>query len=187
MKRQIRRNVFETNSSSMHSLVVKKTSEYYNEAELRESVWLYDDGEWHIHSTEDLDFGRYPFDCLNTFGKKVRYAIASLCGYKENAKEVFENVIMKTVREVIPECINIKLPSMGYSRKENRKTYYGYVDEDILTGFLESENIDLKEFLTNKKYIVIVDGDEYQIWNRMKDSNLINENQIENEYPKREY
>ena len=52
MKRQIRRNVFETNSSSMHSLVVKKESEHYNEVELRESVWLYDDGEWHIHSTE---------------------------------------------------------------------------------------------------------------------------------------
>lgn len=33
MKRQIRRNVFETNSSSMHSLTVMKRDEHYSPEE----------------------------------------------------------------------------------------------------------------------------------------------------------
>lgn len=183
MKRQIRRNVFETNSSSMHSLVVKKTSEYYNDTEIRRGIWL-KDGVWDLCYHDDLDFGRSPFQCLGTFESKVRYAIASLCAYKGDANEIFDN-ISKIVYELIPECTNIKLPKERYGN--TNQTYYGYRDEDILTGFLKDEGIDLKEFLTNKKYVVIVDGDEYCIWNNIKKSGLANKEEIDSEYPSRIY
>ena len=39
------------------------------------------------------------------------------------------------------------------------KPYTGYVDENILSGFLEKEGITLEEYLTNKKYVVIQEGD----------------------------
>lgn len=185
MKRQIRRNVFETNSSSMHSLVVKKTSEYYDESELRYGIWVDDNGEWDIWDNDYLRFGRYPFKCLGTFESKVRYAIASLCSYKDNAEEIFSG-IAQIVYEMIPECTNIKLPRSRYSNSREEVIDYGYVDEDILTGFLKDEGITLKEFLTNKKYVVIVDGDEYCTWSKIKKSGLVNNNEICHEYPSNE-
>lgn len=184
MKRQIRRNVFETNSSSMHSLVIKKESCYYNDKELRTGIWSLDRGVIDTYSEDDLTFGRTPFRCLSTFFEKVKYSIASLCGYRNNANEIFKT-IENIVKEVIPECKEIILPlvyhyDLDYEGEDELS--YGHVDEDILTPFLEKYEIPLKEFLTNKKYVVIVDGDEYCIWEEMKESGLVNEEEIEEEY-----
>lgn len=175
--RQIRASVFETNSSSMHSLVIKKNSDYYTNEEIHEHLWLHN-GEWDIWREESIEFGRHPFKCLGTFESKVRYAIASLCGYHRDREERFKE-IENIVKEVVIECTNIKLPKMSWS--DNEGLSYGYVDEDILTPFLKEENISLKEFLTNKKYVVIVDGDEYCIWDSMKEAGLINMDEIEKE------
>lgn len=178
MKRQIRYGVFETNSSSMHSLVVKKESCYYTEDELRKGIYLTNEG-WNIWDTDELHFGRTPFRCLNTFESKVRYAIASLCCYRNDRSEQFVE-IENVVKEIIPECVGIELPELW-----NGTDYvkcYGGVDCDILSLFLEKEKISLREFLTNKKYIVIVDGDEYHIWNSIKDTGLIDVDKIEKEY-----
>ena len=56
----------------------------------------------------------------------------------------------------------------------------------MLSGFLEEENISLEEYLTNKKYVVIQDGDEYGYWGDIKNAGLINLYAIDHEYP-REY
>lgn len=181
MKRQIRSGVFETNSSSMHSLVVKKEDGYYADNELRRHLWLSNDGVWKIWDDDEITFGRHPFRCLGTFESKVRYAIASLCAWHDDKVEQFENIEC-IVKEVIPECARIELPKVSYSWDENDKISYGSVDEDILSSFLKNENISLKEFLTNKRYVVIVDGDEYCIWNDLKNSGLVNNSEIEKEY-----
>ena len=70
----------------------------------------------------------------------------------------------------------------GYFHFE--KPYTGYVDENILGGFLEKEGITLEEYLTNKKYVVIQDGDEYGYFGDMKRSGLINLDAIDHEYPR---
>lgn len=181
MKRQIRSSVFETNSSSMHSLVVKREDNYYADNELREHLWLRDDGTWNIWDDDRITFGRYPFMCLNTFESKVRYAIASLCGWRDDADEKFKE-IESLVIEIIPECTSIKLPKVHYWYDDNRKISYGSVDEDVLSPFLRAEGISLKEFLTNKRYVVIIDGDEYCVWNDLKNSGLVNADEIEKEY-----
>lgn len=181
MKMQIRSSVFETNSSSMHSLVIKKEGGYYTDNELRKHLWLNNDGIWDLWYEDKIIFGRSPFMCLCTFEAKVRYAIASLCGWRDNAADVFEE-IENIVMEVVTECTGIKLPKVSYWGEDEEKTFYGQVDEDILTSFLEEENISLKEFLTNKKYVVIVDGDEYCIWEDLKYSGVININEIEKEH-----
>ena len=64
------------------------------------------------------------------------------------------------------------------------KPFTGYVDENILSGFLEKEGITLEEYLTNKKYIVIQDGDEYCYWLDMKETGLVNMDMIDHEYSK---
>ena len=52
----------------------------------------------------------------------------------------------------------------------------------MLNGFLKSHNIGLREFLTNKKYVIVVDGDEYLEFDNMKDAGLINVDNIVEEY-----
>lgn len=185
MRRQIRRNVFETNSSSMHSLVILKDDRLLMKDELTDEMYLHEDGVWDIWMDDDLYFGRSPFQCLSTFESKVRYAIASLCSWRSNEekKATFEK-IKEIVIEAIPECKDVKLPRDNYCEKE--KVVYGGVDEDILSGFLEKNNIKLKDFLLNKKYVVIVDGDEYCIYDELKKSGIINKDNIEKEYPESE-
>lgn len=185
MRKQIRRNVFETNSSSMHSLVISKDDRLLTEDELTDGMYIDEDGIWDIWSEDDLCFGRSPFQCLTTFESKVRYAIASLCYWRSNKeKKVTFEKIKAIVLEAIPECKDVKLPIDKYSEK--KKVIYGSVDEDILSGFLEKNNIKLKDFLLNNKYVVIVDGDEYCIYDNLKKSGIINKDNIEKEYPERE-
>lgn len=164
----------------MHSLVIKKNSEYYTYEEMIDNLWLHN-GIWDIWDDDRITFGRSPFDCLNTFESKVRYAIASLCGWRNNAEAKFRE-IEQLVTEIIPECYEIKLPKAWYYSEEDEHISYGSVDEDILTPFLKKTGITLREFLTNKKYVVIVDGDEYCIWDSLKDSGLVNIDEIEREY-----
>ena len=88
--KQIRNSVFETNSSSMHSLVIRNDntyeeneSRYYTKEEIKDNVW------WWIRkdstvcdlSHDDLYFGRAPFMILDSFMAKFKYALAN--GYSE--------------------------------------------------------------------------------------------------------
>lgn len=238
MKRQVRSSVFETNSSSMHSLVVMKMNEYFTKEELEEEFsYLSDDkktGEkdcvWDIWNEDNLYFGRSPFQVLGTFKSKWTYAMASLV--IEYNDEKYKELLDIAVRNV-PNLKKIKLPTTGDSipdkddkqnadrkyAKEYGKTedelivylkgkeilwdldeeieywkdrygdwrfnspYTGSVDENILSGFLEEEGISLEEFIMNKKYVVVVDGDEYCVWDDCKDFGLVNKAAIDHEYP----
>lgn len=67
----------------------------------------------------------------------------------------------------------------------HRVPYYGNIDHQsfgLLQNFLESENITLVDFLGNRKYVVIIDGDEYCDWDNLKYSGLINIANIEKEF-----
>lgn len=235
MKRQIRKGVFETNSSSMHSLVVMKRNDIYTPEEFMDGIYLYDDRDtkepdcvWEPYEG-DLEFGRSPFRALGTFSDKWLYACASLVhDYNDNIYKELVTIALKYV----PCLKKIKMPMttlscakkydeecendsyrQKYGKTEEELIEYlskkekdwgieieywehekglwrydapdtGYVDEDILSGFLKKENITLEEFLINKKYVVIQDGDEYCYYNDMKDAGLINLDAIDHEYPR---
>ena len=49
----------------------------------------------------------------------------------------------------------------------------------LLKNFLKEKGITLREFLSNKRYIIVIDGDEICDWERYKASGLINLNYIE--------
>lgn len=234
MKRQIRQGVFETNSSSMHSLTVIKRDEKYTLEEILEDLYLYDDNTgdkkcvWHILLDDELCFGRAPFRAIATFEGKWRYACASLV--HEYNDETYKELVT-IAKKYIPNLKKIELPirtfnvpnkkakkhkndsfAQKYGKTEKEMNdflaqkekdwgielyysesrgywqyeapYTGYVDEDILSGFLKKEGISLEEFLTNKKYVVIQDGDEYCYWNDIKRSGLVNMDIIDHEYPK---
>lgn len=228
MKRQIRRNVFETNSSSMHSLTVMKRDEHYSPEEFLDGFYLGDDGIWSPWD-DDLEFGRSPFRALGNFHDKWLYACASLVDeYNDDTYKKLEQIALKYVpglkkieipmrsdfvynkdypdysndefvqeygktEDELNEYFNQKgekwgVDSIDYYENKGRfyfeEPYTGYVDENILGGFLERENISLEEYLTNKKYVVIQDGDETCYWNAMKKTGLVNMDIVDYEYPK---
>ena len=220
MKRQIRRGCFETNSSSMHSLVVKKGDEYATSEECKDGCWIRNNK---LQLDYDMEFGRSPFELLDSFYGKLRYAIASLCGSytpKEKADKIFENEFLPIIKEVIPDVADVDFKDEDelvfydengkevdaewdyegkyyYYIKNGKKIHvkkswkitgrdYGCVDHQsngVLSGFLKEHNISLKEFLTNKRYIVVIDGDEYCVWDSVKGTGLVDMSKIEYEYP----
>lgn len=229
MKRKIRANVFETNSSSQHSLCIMKKDEHYTQEEILKDFPLFHNEinyEWHIWDS-DLEFGRSPFRALGSFRDKWLYACASLVEeyndyiYKELEAIAFKyipmlkEIILPTTFECIPDKEHESNKDRSYAQKYGMTeeefieyldkkekewgigiTYYetdggdfrftvpntGYVDENILGSFLETEKISLEEYLTNKKYVVIQDGDEYGYFGDMKRSGLINLAAIDHEY-----
>ena len=104
MKRQIRRGVFETNSSSQHSLCIMKKDEHYTPDEIAKDFYLWDDKEagekdceWHIWD-HDMEFGRSPFRALGNFHDKWLYACASLVHeYNDENYKKLETLALKYV------------------------------------------------------------------------------------------
>ena len=75
MKRQVRRDVFETNSSSMHSLCIMKRDDAYLPSEILDDIYIKKEGVWRL-SGEDLYFERTPFLIIGTFVGKWNYDCA---------------------------------------------------------------------------------------------------------------
>ena len=172
MKYQIRKGVFETNSSSMHSLVINKREKGNHEDELKYQIdWIkrYMDKDGYI-SDEHFEFGRYPFKILAGMFPKIQYAFAAYTindyhwegeDFKtECAPEI--NEIVNLIRDYIPEF-------QGFRR------CYGYVEDCSLTTWLLREGISLTDFIEDDSYIVICDGDEYCFWDDIKDTGIIKE------------
>ena len=162
--RQIRANVFETNSSSTHSLVLMKNrNERYTHNEMYEELkHSIKDGIY--KPWDELYFGRSPFKILTSFREKLHYAYANTHGIEDRMEKVTE-----TLTSLVPEIY-------GFESRD----YIG-VDETTLPYWLTELGITLEEFLTNKKYAVVCDGDEYCIWEDLKKKGIINTDAIEKE------
>ena len=163
---QIRDNVFETNSSSAHTIAVKNHDDY--DYDLK---WLLDeDGTFKLWSTSDLDFGRSPFDVLCTTYQKIPYFIATY-GYEFISKIIMEN---------IPEVKRIKKPHIN-KRWDDPDLKQGIDHQSVgmLQHFIKEHNLTIEEALFNNKYIIIIDGDEYNTWGKMINCGLIDKNSLE--------
>lgn len=103
MKYQIRKSVWESNSSSMHSLVVTKKNSNIRmtQEEIRHEFYLDEDWYKERHKNNekeivkidpwDNEFGRSPFNVLVTFEDKLAYAIAEYCGNNYSIKSYLES------------------------------------------------------------------------------------------------
>lgn len=174
--KQTRLGVFETNSSSMHSIVVMKNVEKFagQYKEFDEDIYLSKSGKW-VLCSEDLSYDRYPFRVLATFKDKLLYAIPALCNIDDGKYDD----IVAVVEKYVP---NFK--KFDFSLCEDYEKF-GYIDHqsaDLLYDFLNEEGITLEEFLTNKKYMIVVDGDEYAEFEKWVKSGLINVDDIDYTY-----
>lgn len=238
-KRIIRTGCFETNSSSMHSIVITKNDchidpekiVYDRDKEYNDETIYLSDGCWHLREISD-GFGRYPFQLLTTMEDKFKYAMCEYLGCYYGDEDEFDdnyNMFLELAKEIIPgfeefyiytheveiyhdqdgnELKHSQLKYDGWDG-EKKEYIYTYKDKDgnthpailsdeyyevprigsidhqssgLLRNFLKDKNISLKEFLTNKRYVVVIDGDEICDWIRYKKSGLINMDFIIEEY-----
>lgn len=169
---KIRNGVFETNSSSMHSLVIKKTGKFLTKEESIKDIYIDENGKLKIYEFEN-SFDRSPFKMLYSPEDKFLYLVASY----NNDKKKRENII-----ELFKEELKIK--EIDFPITYNKEVNYGYIDHQSLgfvRNYIEKNEISFKDFIFNNKYIVIIDGDEYGEWDNIKESGLINLNEIEME------
>lgn len=177
--KQIRRNVFETNSSSSHSLVITTDNEHYTREEINKNFYVTKKGIVRLWESS-LEFYRSPFDMLVTFKDKLRYAIASSNGnLVDECREI--------CKKYVDGFTDFEFDTKDYVWDSEVKDYvetdepipnYGGTDDYQIEGWLKSYNVSLEEFLTNKRYIVVVDGDEYNCWFHIKDSGLVDTSKI---------
>lgn len=177
--KQIRRNVFETNSSSSHSLVITTDNEHYTREEINKNFYVTKKGIVRLWESS-LEFYRSPFDMLVTFKDKLRYAIASSNGnLVDDCREI--------CKKYVDGFTDFEFDTKDYVWDSEVKDYvetnepipnYGGTDDYQIEGWLKSYNVSLEEFLTNKRYIVVVDGDEYNCWLHIKDSGLVDTSKI---------
>ena len=174
---QIRKGIFETNSSSTHALIMLK-----EDKPLPQFV----DVEWRLNSKgllylweDDLEFGRSPFALLNDWYHRLCYAIASS---DEEGREQIEEICYSR----IPGFCGFEFPRNQWydaDRDDPSEEYcYGYIDHQsvgLLDAFLSKHNISMENFIFNDRYIVVIDGDEYNVFDTLRSLPVWNENAVE--------
>ena len=167
---QIRRGVFETNSSSSHSIVIMKEPYTTADGEAFPTWRLSKDGILHL-SHYHLSFG-WGKDILFDPYARLCYAIASYA---------FEDDKIDEIRELCRKRVK------GFSDfrfdHDGEGIDHGYVDhqsDGLLKYTLGKLGISLEEFIFNNRYIVIIDNDnDDTIIDAMKDTGLLNMDRIE--------
>ena len=167
----IRNGVFETNSSSSHSICIKN-SENICPLELHEMIDK--NGNLFIPE-EDLCFYRSPFRILTTPFEKLRYAIAQASCYTD-AEEYIEQ-LESLVRSYNPEFSHFVFELDRYGHPKDPR--YGGTDDYILNNWLRTHKVSIENFITNDKYFVVCDGDEYNIFDGMVRCGLVDKSKIE--------
>lgn len=176
---QIRDNTFETNSSSSHSLIITDFDGKYTPEEMMKGIYLWDGNRDRMYES-NLEFYRSPFSLLATFESKSRYAIASSAG--RLADEV-EKIWHKYIPNFNGFKFDMKTEEYDYDKKEwvdldEPKPIYGGTDDYQIEGWLKSYNVNLEDFLTMRRYMVVCDGDEYREWYHILDSGLMDKSHI---------
>ena len=179
--RQVRLNTFETNSSSSHSFVITDFEGRYSQEEIMSHVYLGNDGKVIMWESR-LEFDRSPFDFLNTFESKTRYAIAS-----SNGRLVPQ--IIEVWKKYVPGFSHFEFDEKYRVWDEEKHEYvetdddnpvyeYGYTDDSMIEAWLKKYNVFVEDFLTMKRYVVVCDGDEYREWYHILDSGLVDKSHI---------
>ena len=175
---------FETNSSSMHSLSVRRESGAYSTEELRRSdaligelcqdaiIIVNDDRVeteesiargLYIHNNRcniweyELRFRHSAMQVLADFRGKFYYALANAYGTEES------DDVSNARIDVLSAITDKFFPGVDFDIDVRKLNYYGVgTNDDMLFDYLDQRNITMEEFLTNRKYIVIVNYAEYR-------------------------
>ena len=145
---KIRKNVFETNSSSTHSIAIGNDLKY-DILDLEEPYFTKNEnGEYIVNSDEVFSYCySRQFDILMSLSEKTAFLVAY--GYKKN---IIENVL----REIIPNFTKINISK----------------DDEAFMPNPETKNLEVESFLKDPNKILIIDSDESFYGEDFKKNNL---------------
>lgn len=110
---------------------------------------------------------------LDVHGKPIKTRDLIWSGFKDG-KEMFKYKDENGEHDAVEDAETVyEFPHIGTIDHQSA---------GMLKRFLEQKGISLKEFLLNKKYVIIIDGDEYNKWEELKRSGVINLQSIKEEF-----
>lgn len=152
---RIRNNIFETNSSSAHSIVTTKNSieeeDWYREGILYDNRSFLQDKTLILRS-DKLIFGQF-FEILDSPIDKLEYVIAS-----------YGETVIKELEDLLKKYSEGKIDKIVIKEEDGfEKFKYGCIDHDsefLLQNFFEENNITIEELIFSSKYIIITDSND---------------------------
>lgn len=164
MKRQIRRSVFETNSSSMHSLSITSGVIEPNHMSVNDEDKI---------EVELGEFG-WGYDCYTDQLNKLSYLMTMCTGTCGATTEegFYESESFKKIEDAIREycgCSGIEIVNANFHTDEwsggKYLDYDGYIDHQSMYNsvddFLADYNTDIIEFVFNPNVKLIIDNDNH--------------------------
>lgn len=158
----IRKGVFETNSSSTHSICVTKE----NEVKLD------------IPNKIEIDLSEYEFGwehrIVSSTEEKLAYLLLGMCGYKEMTKAIDNLYVLMDLLKDKVEIINIR--GIEFNKYKSEKIYYsvdgGYVDhgnelQEFIDDLLLNKEL-LYNFLFSSNSFIITGNDNSEIEVKIK-------------------
>lgn len=142
MKIKIRSGVFETNSSSMHSICVLKNLKEDKNIEKLNYLWFSSFGKLSYFSESNFNFDRYSFKILATAEDKIPYIYASLCpGKRLDTDPLFKKTndcVIEAIKTKYPETKEIDFPysfdEYGFNKLlvDSKRNLYTKYDERVI-------------------------------------------------------
>lgn len=152
MKIQVRNGAWETNSSSMHSLLIMKKRQTMTQAEIRDEFYL--DEDWHKErgnilqlDSWDNDFGR-EFRVLTSFRDKLSYAMAAMLGNCYSLKSYIKagNEFMYTFEPMLKKLAGVDEVEMPME-SEFFKVYSDTVTDDVEQDYETYEEVPYEDLV----------------------------------------
>ena len=146
MNRKIRKDVFETNSSSVHTLVIS------NDGREPSKFKLNKEGEI------EIDFGTFGknYDIFNSQYEKLSYLITCLYYTSRgfDVKSIYDNYeftkIKDAIMDYVPDCTGIKILGQNQPCIDHQSIPYDSIeiinvyDEDSIINFVFNKHVSLK-------------------------------------------
>ena len=160
MKIQVRNSAWETNSSSMHSLLIMKKRQTMTQAEIRDEFYL--DEDWNKERGNILrldswgnDFGR-EFRVLTSFRDKLSYAMAAMLGNCYKLKNYIKagNEFMYTFEPILKKLAGVDEVEMPME-SEFFRVYSDTVTDDVEQDYETYEEVPYED-------LVYDDAKEYE-------------------------
>lgn len=155
MKMQIRTGMFETNSSSAHSLLIMKNRQVMTQKEIRDEFYL--DEDWHKDNTIRLDsygndYGR-EFNVLTSFRDKLSYALASMCGSCYSLKSYIRggDTFHEVFEPLLKKLVGVDEVEM-YWDSENFHVYSDSVTDDLEQDYTTYEEVPYEDLIHNENW-----------------------------------
>jgi hypothetical protein len=155
--RQIRRSVFETNSSSTHSISIISKDNYR-------------DGNSFFGDTLDGCFGEFGwgYEKLNTVYERLSYVL-TMIQYKvdncDNLDDVINSTYYKWISEMIKDYTGADLKLEEFDDDCYSLGYIDHQSTDILDDFWSDNESEFKnnmrDIIFNDKYRIIIDNDNH--------------------------